>query len=62
MTPLVMILSEMRHAFLDPSAPSAAALAGGAPRLIVPVAISAGVLAVGLLVFRRHAPQVAEQL
>jgi ABC-type polysaccharide/polyol phosphate transport system ATPase subunit/ABC-type polysaccharide/polyol phosphate export permease len=62
MTPLVMILSEMRHAFIDPSAPSAAALAGGTVRLLVPLGITAGILALGLLTFNRHAPRVAEQL
>jgi ABC-2 type transport system permease protein len=62
MTPLVMILSEMRHAFIDPSAPSAAALAGGAPWLLVPVAITAATFALGLLTFHRQAPRVAEWL
>jgi ABC-2 type transport system permease protein len=62
MTPLVMILTQMRHAFIDPSAPTAAALAGGAPRLLVPIAVSAGVFALGLLLFSRQAPRIAEQL
>jgi ABC-type polysaccharide/polyol phosphate transport system ATPase subunit/ABC-type polysaccharide/polyol phosphate export permease len=62
MTPFVMIFSEMRHAFIDPSAPSAADLAGGAGWLLVPVAISAAVLGIGLLTFKRHAARIAEQL
>ena len=62
MTPLVMILTEMRHAFIDPSAPSAAAVAGGTLRLLVPLAITAGILALGLLTFNRNAPRFAEQL
>jgi ABC-2 type transport system permease protein len=62
MTPLVMILTEMRHAFIDPSAPSAAAVAGGAPRLLVPIAVSVGVLVLGALMFSRQAPRIAERL
>jgi hypothetical protein len=62
MTPLVAILSEMRHAFIDADAPSAAALAGGASRLVVPVAVCAGVFALGLWMFQRHASQVAERV
>jgi ABC-type polysaccharide/polyol phosphate transport system ATPase subunit/ABC-type polysaccharide/polyol phosphate export permease len=62
MTPIVMILTEMRHAFLDPSAPSAAALVGGAPWLLVPIALSVGVLALGMVLFNRQAPRDAELL
>jgi ABC-2 type transport system permease protein len=60
MTPIVMILTEMRHAFIDPSAPSAAALVGGAPWLLVPITLSVGVFGLGMLVFNRQAPRVAE--
>jgi len=62
MTPIVMILTEMRHAFIDPSAPSAAALAGGAPWLLVPIALSVGLFGLGLLMFNRQAPRAAELL
>jgi ABC-type polysaccharide/polyol phosphate transport system ATPase subunit/ABC-type polysaccharide/polyol phosphate export permease len=62
MTPLVMVFSEMRHAFIDASAPSAAALAGGTPWLLVPIALSVGVLGLGLLTFDRHAARIAERL
>ena len=62
MTPLVMVLSEMRHAFIDPDAPSAAELAGGAPWLLVPIALSALILGLGLWVFTRQAPRIAERL
>ena len=62
MTPIVMILTEMRHAFIDPSAPSAAALVGGAPWLLVPITLSVGVFGLGMLVFNRQAPRVAELL
>ena len=62
MTPIVMILTEMRHAFIDPSAPSAAALVGGAPWLLVPIALSVGLFGLGLLMFNRQAPRAAELL
>jgi ABC-type polysaccharide/polyol phosphate transport system ATPase subunit/ABC-type polysaccharide/polyol phosphate export permease len=62
MTPLVMILTEMRHAFIDASAPSAATLAGGVPQLLVPIVTCAGVFALGVLVFNRQAPRIAERL
>jgi ABC-type polysaccharide/polyol phosphate transport system ATPase subunit/ABC-type polysaccharide/polyol phosphate export permease len=62
MTPLVMILSETRHAFIDPNAPSAAALAGGTARLLVPIGISAAILGLGLLTFNRHASSIADQI
>ena len=62
LTPLVAIFSQMRHAFIDPSAPTAAALAGGTAWLLVPVAISVGIFWLGLAMFERHAPRVAERL
>ena len=62
MTPLVMIFSETRHAFIDPGAPSAAALAGGTLWLLVPVAISAAILGLGLLAYKRDALRIAERL
>jgi ABC-type polysaccharide/polyol phosphate transport system ATPase subunit/ABC-type polysaccharide/polyol phosphate export permease len=62
MTPLVMIFTQMRHAFIDPSAPSAAALAGGTLFLLVPLAITAAILIAGLLMFTRQAPLIAERL
>jgi ABC-type polysaccharide/polyol phosphate transport system ATPase subunit/ABC-type polysaccharide/polyol phosphate export permease len=62
MTPIVMILTEMRHVFVDPSAPTAADLVGGAPWLLVPIAISVGVFGAGMLVFNRQAPRAAELL
>jgi ABC-2 type transport system permease protein len=60
--PIASILTEMRHALLDPAAPSAAAAIGGAPRLLIPLAIVAAVFALGLWVFNREAPRIAENL
>jgi ABC-type polysaccharide/polyol phosphate transport system ATPase subunit/ABC-type polysaccharide/polyol phosphate export permease len=62
LTPIVMIFTEMRHAFIDPTAPSAATVVGGAPWLLVPIALSVGVFGLGVLVFNRQAPRVAELL
>jgi ABC-2 type transport system permease protein len=60
--PLAAILTEMRHALLDPSAPDAAAAIGGWLRLLIPLGIIAGVFALGLWVFNREAPRIAENL
>ena len=38
--PLAVIVQQARHAIIDPGAPSAAAAIGGAPRLLIPLAIA----------------------
>jgi ABC-2 type transport system permease protein len=60
--PLAAILEQVRHAVIDPGAPSAAEAIGGAERLLIPAAVVATVLAVGLWVFKREAPVIAEEL
>jgi ABC-2 type transport system permease protein len=60
--PIAAILTEMRHALLDPSAPDAAAAIGGWLRLLIPLGIIAAVFALGLWVFNREAPRIAENL
>jgi ABC-2 type transport system permease protein len=60
--PIAAILTEMRHALLDPDAPTAAAAIGGAPRLLIPAGIVVVVFALGLWVFNREAPRIAENL
>ena len=60
--PLAMIFTQMRHALIDPHAPTAADVAGGTPMLAVPLAIVAVVWAVGFWVFRRESPRMAENL
>jgi ABC-2 type transport system permease protein len=62
MSPIAAVLSQMRHAVIDPSAPSAAALAGGAQWLLIPAAIVVGLFVLGLYVFGREAPKIAENL
>lgn len=60
--PLVTIIQQMRHAVIDPNAPTAVEVLGGPWLLAVPVAISVGLLALGIFTMRRMAPRLAEAL
>ena len=60
--PLAAILQQVRHAVIDPGAPSAAQAIGGAERLLIPALLVVAVLALGLWVFNREAPRIAEEL
>jgi ABC-2 type transport system permease protein len=60
--PIAAVLTQMRHALIDPSAPSAATEIGGQARLLIPLAIVAATFALGLWVFAREAPRIAEDL
>ncbi|NLT06259.1 MAG: ABC transporter permease [Solirubrobacterales bacterium] len=60
--PLATILTQMRHAVLDPSAPSAATAIGGTWRLLIPATLTVGVFVLGLWLFKREAPRIAENL
>jgi len=60
--PIATILTQMRHALVDPSAHSAAVFIGGSIRLLIPLGIIALVFAVGLWFFNREAPLIAERL
>jgi ABC-2 type transport system permease protein len=60
--PLAAILQQFRHAMIDPTAPSAAAAAGGAARLAIPAAIVVAVFLLGAWCFNREAPRAAEEL
>jgi ABC-2 type transport system permease protein len=62
LNPLAVLMTQMRHALIDPSAPSAASAAGGYGWLLVPAAIVLGVLAVSIVMHRRVAPRIAEQV
>jgi ABC-2 type transport system permease protein len=61
-TPIAMVLTQMRHALIDPSAPSAADVAGGAGYLLIPIAITLAVFALGVRVFIKASPHMAEEL
>jgi ABC-2 type transport system permease protein len=62
LNPLAAILEQVRHAVIDPAAPTAAAAVGGAVRLLIPLAIIVGAFVVGFWVFNREAPRIAEDL
>jgi ABC-2 type transport system permease protein len=60
--PIATLLTQLRHAVVDPTAPTAADLIGGAGWLLVPAAVTAVVFALGAWVFSRDAPRIAENL
>lgn len=60
--PIAAILTQMRRAFIDPYAPGLVSVTGGVPQAIVPFIIIAAVFALGLWVFSREAPRIAENL
>ncbi len=60
--PLAMIFTEMRHALIDPGAPTAADVAGGPAGLLIPLAVIAGVVALGAWAFLRESPRMAENV
>jgi ABC-2 type transport system permease protein len=60
--PLASLLAEMRHAVVDQGAPHAWEAIGGAPRLLIPAAIVLVAFVLGLWVFNREAPRIAENL
>lgn len=59
--PVAVVVTQMRHAFIDPAAPTAADVFGGAA-LLIPVAVVGAVLALGAWVFMRARPTLAESL
>jgi ABC-2 type transport system permease protein len=60
--PLAAILTQARHALIDPGAPTAADVLGGPVALLIPLAIVAAVFAFGVWIFRRESPGIAENL
>jgi ABC-2 type transport system permease protein len=62
LNPIAAVIEEFRHVVIDPTAPSAADAAGSAALLLVPAVIVLGTLALGLWVFAREAPRIAEEL
>jgi len=62
MNPLATIFTQMRHAVVDPTAPSAADLMGGTAWLLIPLAIVVATAVIGAWAFVREAPRVAENL
>lgn len=60
--PLAAVLQEARHLVIDPGYVNAADAMGGALRLLVPLGIAIGTFLLGLWVFNREAPRIAEEL
>ena len=59
--PLAVVTVQARHALIDPSAPTAIE-AGGLPSFVAALTIAFGLLAGGLLLYRRQARTVAERI
>jgi len=60
--PIATILQQLRYAFIDPSAPSAGEELGGWVYLLIPGGIVVVTCLLGLWVFNREAPRIAEDL
>ena len=60
--PLAAILTEMRHTLIDVNAPTASEVAGGSAFLLIPLGIILALFALGLWVFNRETPRIAENL
>jgi ABC-2 type transport system permease protein len=60
--PIATLLQQSRHWLIDPGAPSASSAIGGTARLAVPIGIAMVIGLLGIWVFRREAPQIAERL
>lgn len=60
--PLSAIFAQMRHAVVDPDAPSLTALYDSSALIVIPIAIVAATFALGLWFFLRESPRVAEHL
>ena len=60
--PLAMVFTQMRHALIDPAAPTAAEVAGSGAALAIPLAMVAAVLALGLWVFTRESRTMAKNV
>jgi len=60
--PLTPLFEQARHWIIDSSAPGAVAAAGGWLHLVPAIVVYVGVCVVGVWVFNREAPRVAEEL
>ena len=60
--PIAALLTEMRHAVMDPTSRHVWDAIGAPERLLLPFAIVVGTLVLGMWVFKREAPRIAENL
>ena len=61
-SPLGAIMVQMYKAFINPSAPSAIDAVGGGIRILLPLGLIFVVFALGVWLFNREAPRIAENL
>ncbi len=62
LNPLAVIFQQVRHWVLEPSAPTAAAVAGGKVWLIPAALLYVAICALAVWAFNREAPKIAEDL
>jgi ABC-2 type transport system permease protein len=60
--PIAAILTQIRHAVVDPTAPSLATAIGEPARMLIPLGLVAVAFGLGLYVFNRRASRIAEEL
>jgi ABC-2 type transport system permease protein len=60
--PIAAIFAQMRHAVVDPTAPSITHLFGAGARVLIPLALIFFIFGGGLWFFQRESPRVAERL
>ncbi len=60
--PLAAVTQQIRHAVIDPGAPTAGQAIGGDIRLLIPIFITLALVVVGFWWFNREAPRIAEEL
>jgi ABC-2 type transport system permease protein len=60
--PLAPIFEQVRVWVIDPSAPTASEVVGGAVHLLPAVAVFVGLCVLGVWIFNRDAPRIAEEL
>jgi ABC-2 type transport system permease protein len=60
--PLASLLEQARHWIVDPDSPGVVDAIGGVGWALVPAAIGVGICLLGLWVFNREAPRIAERL
>lgn len=62
LSPLAVVFQQFKHACVTHAAPGASYLLGGAVYLLIPIALVVVIFVLGLWVFNRTAPRVAEDL
>ena len=62
LNPLAVVVTQLRHALIDPAAPTAAEAAGGPGWLAVPIGLTLGLMGLGIWLYRRQASSIAERV